>query len=107
MELGEGNVGDENAERSSEYFAKALEIYEITYCIMLGFYFPAPMGRRSAERVDLVHATQREENLSNAIQFDGSLARWERSLPSHLSLDRSGAFSGEVFHKQAVILRLR
>ncbi|KAJ9151385.1 Fungal specific transcription factor [Pleurostoma richardsiae] len=107
IELGEGNVGDENAERSSEYFAKALEIYEITYSIMLGFYFPAPMGRKPAERADLVHATQREENLSNAIQFDGSLTRWERSLPSHLSLDRSGAFAGEVFHKQAVILRLR
>nr|XP_036586895.1 C6 transcription factor [Colletotrichum truncatum]KAF6797452.1 C6 transcription factor [Colletotrichum truncatum] len=110
----DSNARDQNGAqlhrlRYQGFFVKSLELYEVINQAVLAFYtttsgLKSPtsishLGQRSQERHEL--------DLGVALQLDQRLTKWEKSLPSFLTMTEPETQLDEVFRRQAVILRIR
>ncbi|KZL71544.1 fungal specific transcription factor [Colletotrichum tofieldiae] len=98
--------------RYQGFFHKSLELYEVINHAVLAFYSSASPLRSPVYPIGVGHSSQRpserpELDLGKALQLDQRLTKWEKSLPSFLTMAEPETTLDEVFRRQAVILRIR
>ncbi|KAK1995023.1 fungal-specific transcription factor [Colletotrichum falcatum] len=98
--------------RYQGFFHKSLELYEVINHAVLAFYSSTSPSRSPTHPDVASHGSRRsserpELDLGKALQLDQRLTKWEKSLPSFLKTSEPETTLGEVFQRQAVILRIR
>ncbi|KAK6209866.1 fungal specific transcription factor [Colletotrichum tabaci] len=100
--------------RYQGFFHKSLELYEVINYAVLAFYSStSPLKSSTHTNGGAANSSQRlselpDLDLGKALQLDQRLTKWEKSLPSFLTMaDEPETTLGEVFRRQAVILRIR
>lgn len=100
--------------RYQGFFHKSLELYEVINYAVLAFYSStSPLKSSTHTNGGAPNTSQRlselpDLDLGKALQLDQRLTKWEKSLPSFLTMaDEPENTLGEVFRRQAVILRIR
>ncbi|TEA13686.1 Sorbicillinoid biosynthetic cluster transcription factor sor3 [Colletotrichum sidae] len=95
--------------RYQGFFVKSLELYEVINQAVLAFYSTTPQAKSAASPNHLgPRCPERHElDLGTALQLDQGLRKWEKSLPSFLTMAEPETQLDEVFKRQAVILRIR
>ncbi|KXH49471.1 fungal specific transcription factor [Colletotrichum simmondsii] len=98
--------------RYQAFFHKSLELYEVINHAVLAFYsstsplksptYPNGTGSKTQRSLD-----RPELDLGKALQLDQRLMKWEKNLPSFLTMAEPETTLDEVFRRQAVILRIR
>ncbi|KAK9350162.1 fungal-specific transcription factor domain-containing protein [Lipomyces doorenjongii] len=93
-----------------DFFLQTLELYEILYDILVGFYSSSLGEDLSADETwDKYLERSGVSNIFSTLDIERRLVRWERGLPSHLKLDDSNQDEGpnKYSTRQAVILHQR
>ncbi|OHW90142.1 fungal specific transcription factor [Colletotrichum incanum] len=98
--------------RYQSFFHKSLELYEVINHAVLAFYSSASPLKSPSYPIGVGYSSQRpserlELDLGKALQLDQRLTKWEKSLPSFLTMAEPETTLDEVFRRQAVILRIR
>ncbi|KAH7078178.1 putative C6 transcription factor [Paraphoma chrysanthemicola] len=91
----------------NEFVVRSLELYEITYHALQRYFSPPRPRDLNVDCLDYFDPTPTESRLALMIQVDGSLRRWEISLPAHLKFGSSRHLQGDICSRQATILHLR
>ncbi|KAL3959138.1 hypothetical protein ACCO45_007300 [Purpureocillium lilacinum] len=85
------------------FFVKSVELYEITHKVILSLY----SGLRNRSSGAAMQQDRQAVDLGVLMQLDGAMSRWEDSLPAHLMPGNHDTTSNKIFHRQALILRIR
>ncbi|KAF9869297.1 C6 transcription factor [Colletotrichum karsti] len=100
---------DSSSQGYQGFFVKSLELYEIINQVVLAFY-TTTSGLKSPtapHHLGQSFQARHELDLGTALQLDQRLTRWEKGLPTFLTMAEPETQLGEVFRRQAVIMRIR
>ena len=94
----------DNAESSTVFFMKTLELYEICNHIVLS---QVSVCNTFANRLGLPRLYENEDYFGIAVQLDNCLSRWEKDLPRLLRHGILEVGVDDALQRQRVMLRLR
>ncbi|KAH7304669.1 fungal-specific transcription factor domain-containing protein [Stachybotrys elegans] len=90
-----------------EFVTRALELCEISHHAAQRYFSSSRRQNVNADGTGILDPSPTEDRLALILQMEGSLTRWEHSLPAHLKYGSGEHMRDDISTRQATVLRLR
>lgn len=97
----------DNEVTCDKFVTASLTLSEIIHHAVRAYISSPQTPNRSGGPAHFLEPSTTEQNMAHVIRFDGSLGRWEESLPAYLKYGSSASLRDASTTRQAAVLHLR
>lgn len=90
-----------------EFVTRALELCEINHHAAQRYFSSSRFQNVNSDCTGILGPSPTEDKLAVILQMEGSLTRWEHSLPANLKYESLEHLRDDVSTRQATVLHLR
>lgn len=90
-----------------DFVTRALELCEISHHAAQRYFSASRFQNVNSDRTGILDRSLMEDKLALILQIEGSLTRWEHSLPANLKYESLEHLRDDVSTRQATVLHLR